>query len=58
MNRYIVQTNLIVPAKNKKEAQRIMKEIIESGSAMGSEGSKIAIAKLNEKPQVIEKLAF
>lgn len=58
MNRYIVQVNIAITAKSEKEAQRIMKQVVESGTAMGSEGTKLAKIVLRENPIIVEKLAF
>lgn len=58
MKRYSVQVNVRISAKGKREAQRIMREIIESGSALGSEGSKIAQIKLYKDPVIIAEFPF
>ncbi len=58
MKRYLVQVNIGITAKNEQEAQRILKEIIESGRAAGSVGTKIAQVVLKIPPVVITELPF
>ncbi len=58
MKRYLVQVNIGVTAKNEQEAQRILKDIVESGRAAGSSGTKIANVVLKVPPVVIMELPF
>ncbi len=55
--RYAVSINIELSAKNEKEAKRIMKEIVESGTALGSEGTKLASIVLNNDP-IVKELPF
>jgi len=57
MKRYQATVSIALSAKNKKEAKRIMREIVESGTAMGSDGTKFAVAKLYKDP-IVEEMAF
>jgi hypothetical protein len=57
MNRYAITVTIGISAKTEAEAKRIMKEIVESGTANGSEPGKIAQARLNTDPIAI-KLPF
>lgn len=56
MNRYAVTITVGVSAKTAKGAARIMKEIVESGSARGEE-KDIATMKLSSEP-LVAKLPF
>jgi len=55
MKKYIVTISIRVQAENEEEAKRIFKEVVESGRAMGSEGTKIAQIKLSADPIVKEE---
>ena len=57
MKRYSVTITIAVSAESKQEAQRIFKEIVESGAAMGSDGNKIAKVKLYSDP-IVNTLPF
>lgn len=57
MNRYAVTITLGISAKTSKGAKRIMKEIVESGQAMGERPGTIAQVNLTSDPTVV-KLPF